>query len=169
MVVLNCLRISRIPNLKRNGVLVSANYFNAIWKTTFLNDFMFITWPIYLCIINFAGGKMQLIVIFAYWLSHIIHILISWFNFQVIHERARKAAEGRNRGVSGGATVIENLAQTKRLAETNLSGPSNAVAVSKKAGGLTVDDVGADDEKCTNTGSGSQVRILFFYHHCMRV
>lgn len=65
--------------------------------------------------------------------------------------------------------MIENLAQTKRLAETNLSGPSNAVAVSKKAGGLTVDDVGADDEKCTNTGSGSQVRILFFYHHCMRV
>ncbi len=53
--------------------------------------------------------------------------------------------------------MIANLAQTKRLAETNLSGPSNAVAASKKAG-LTVDDGGADDEKCTNTGSGSQVR-----------
>lgn len=80
----------------------------------------------------------------------------------MIHERAKKAAGGGSRGgASGGATVIENLAQTKRLAETNLSGPSNMASASKKAGGGGGEDDGEagalDDEKCTNTGSGSQV------------
>ncbi|CAL8111514.1 unnamed protein product [Orchesella dallaii] len=84
--------------------------------------------------------------------------------FKVIHERAKKAAGG-GRGVSGGATVIENLPQTRKLAETNLSGPSNLASASKKAslGGGGVGSAGndggggtLDDEKCTNTGSGSQ-------------
>jgi len=65
----------------------------------------------------------------------------------VIRERAKKAAGGHGKPVGG--TVIENLAQTKRLAETTLGGPSSLPIPKSQT---------MDDEKCTNTGSGSQVR-----------
>lgn len=81
---------------------------------------------------------------------------------QVIRERAKKAAGGTHRqpasaggggagaggGVGVGGTVIENLAQTKRLAETTLGGcgPSS----------LPIPSSQPEDERGTNTGSGSQ-------------
>ncbi|CAG7716636.1 unnamed protein product, partial [Allacma fusca] len=73
----------------------------------------------------------------------------------VIRERAKKAVGGGGSGGGGrkpagnvkGGTVIENLAQTKRLAETTLGGPSSLP---------TPKSNNVDDEKLTNTGSGSQ-------------
>ena len=58
-------------------------------------------------------------------------------------------------GNAKGATVIENLAQTKRLAETALGGPSSIP---------TPKSNNVDDEKLTNTGSGSQVRRILLVH-----
>ncbi len=69
---------------------------------------------------------------------------------QVIRERAKKAVSGRKcPSNSKGSTIIENLAQTKRLAETALGGSSSLPTPNKSAI--------VDDEKLTNTGSGSQV------------
>lgn len=69
---------------------------------------------------------------------------------QVIRERAKKAVSGghaSSKPASGvGGTVIENLAQTKRLAETTLGGPSS----------LPIPPSQPEDERGTNTGSGSQ-------------
>jgi hypothetical protein len=64
----------------------------------------------------------------------------------VIRERAKKACGGGNKA----ATVIENLAHTKRLAETTLGGgvgPSTLPIPPSQP---------EEDERGTNTGSGSQ-------------
>ena len=77
----------------------------------------------------------------------------------MIRERAKKAVAGstagrKPAGNAKGATVIENLAQTKRLAETALGGPSSILPAKSN---------NVDDEKLTNTGSGSQVRTVLVH------
>ena len=71
--------------------------------------------------------------------------------FQVIRERANKAmansAGGRKPTSVKGGTVIENLAQTKRLAENALGGPSTLPI--PKSNNI-------EDEKVTNTGTVPQ-------------
>jgi len=70
----------------------------------------------------------------------------------VIRERAKKAAGGKKPGASSkGVTVIENVAQTKRLAETALGGPSNLRLLKPER---------IEEEHTGNTGSGSQVRMF---------
>lgn len=77
----------------------------------------------------------------------------------MIRERAKKAVGTRKSVGSSnkGSTVIENIAQTKRLAETTLGvGPpvtdsSGALVISNRSNAV-------EDEKLTNTQSGSQVR-----------
>jgi len=73
--------------------------------------------------------------------------------FQALSSRARKARAARKPQMSElkSGTVIENLAQTRRLAETAL-GAASSVAPATSSG--------LEEERPTNTGSGSQVRQL---------
>jgi dopamine D2-like receptor len=66
---------------------------------------------------------------------------------QALRNRARKAKAARKPNLADikPGSVIENIAQTRRLAETTL-GPSLAAPSS-----------GMEEERPTNTGSGSQV------------
>jgi hypothetical protein len=67
--------------------------------------------------------------------------------FQALRNRARKAKAARKPHVPDikPGSVIENIAQTQRLAETAL-GPT-----------LVAPSSGMEEERPTNTGSGSQV------------
>jgi hypothetical protein len=67
--------------------------------------------------------------------------------FQALRNRARKAKAARRPNLSDikPGSVIENIAQTQRLAETAL-GPT-----------LVPPSSGMEEERPTNTGSGSQV------------
>jgi dopamine D2-like receptor len=66
---------------------------------------------------------------------------------QALRNRARKAKAARKPNLADikPGSVIENIAQTRRLAETTL-GPS-----------LVAPSSGMEEERPTNTGSGSQV------------
>ena len=68
---------------------------------------------------------------------------------QALSNRARKAKAARKPNASDCRTdtVLENLAQTRRLAETALGTSSLAAPTSS----------GLEEERPTNTGSGSQV------------
>ncbi|KAJ1522994.1 hypothetical protein ONE63_002130 [Megalurothrips usitatus] len=70
------------------------------------------------------------------------------FLFQALANRARKAKAARKPNASDCRTdtVLENLAQTRRLAETALGTSSLAAPTSS----------GLEEERPTNTGSGSQ-------------
>lgn len=72
----------------------------------------------------------------------ILHIM-----FQALRNRARKAKAARKPNLADikPGSVIENIAQTRRLAETTL-GPT-----------LMAPSSGMEEERPTNTGSGSQV------------
>jgi dopamine D2-like receptor len=74
--------------------------------------------------------------------------------FQALRNRARKAKAARKPNLADikPGSVIENIAQTRRLAETTL-GPT-----------LVAPSSGMEEERPTNTGSGSQVfqRDLLF-------
>jgi hypothetical protein len=72
--------------------------------------------------------------------------------FQALRNRARKAKAARKPNLSDikPGSVIENIAQTKRLAETTL-GPTPVAPSSVM-----------EEERPTNTGSGSQVTTCGF-------
>jgi dopamine receptor D2 len=76
---------------------------------------------------------------------------------QALRVRARKqrAARKPNLGEIKPGSVIENMAQTRRLAETALVGAGVSAALPPpSSASLTL-----EDDKPTNTGSGSQVKI----------
>lgn len=78
---------------------------------------------------------------------------------QALRVRARKqrAARKPHLGDIKPGSVIENMAQTRRLAETALVGAGvSATLPPPSTASLTL-----EDDKPTNTGSGSQVCILF--------
>lgn len=78
-------------------------------------------------------------------------------SFQALRNRARKARATRkpNVGEILPGSVIENVAQTRRLAETTLGEPATT------GGGSSC----LEDERPTNTGSGSNVSSFF----CLKV
>jgi dopamine D2-like receptor len=78
------------------------------------------------------------------WMMMVVMLIIL---YQALRNRARKAKAARkpNLGDIKPGSVIENIAQTRLLAETTL-GPT-----------LTAPSSGMEEERPTNTGSGSQV------------
>jgi hypothetical protein len=79
---------------------------------------------------------------------------------QALRTRARKqrAARRPHVGEIKPGSVIENLAQTRRLAETALVGVGvSADAVPPPT--CSLQESTLEDDKPTNTGSGSQVKI----------
>jgi len=82
---------------------------------------------------------------------------------QALRTRARKQRAARKPHLSEikPGSVIENMAQTRRLAETALVGAGvSATLPPPSSASLTL-----EDDKPTNTGSGSQVREELFF--CM--
>lgn len=79
--------------------------------------------------------------------------LIILFRFKALRNRARKAKATKkpNAGDILPGSVIENVIQTRRLAETALGEPL------RSGGGISL-----EDERPTNTGSGSNVSFYFY-------
>lgn len=66
--------------------------------------------------------------------------------FQALRTRAKKQRAARKHNISdltAGGSIIENIAQTKRLAETTMDGSSKSSKIIP------------EEERPTNTGSGS--------------
>lgn len=66
---------------------------------------------------------------------------------QALRTRAKKQRAARKHNISdltAGGSIIENIAQTKRLAETTMDGSSNKSS-----------KIVPEEERPTNTGSGS--------------
>ncbi|XP_046802559.1 dopamine D2-like receptor isoform X2 [Lucilia cuprina] len=81
----------------------------------------------------------------SFYIPCIIMVFLYWSIFKALRSRARKQRAARKPHISEltGGSVIENIAQTRRLAETALD--------SSRQGGVRI----MPDEPATNTGSGS--------------
>nr|AFH53996.1 D2-like dopamine receptor [Periplaneta americana] len=82
----------------------------------------------------------------SFYIPCIIMVFLYYNIFKALRNRARKAKAARKPNLSDikPGSVIENIAQTRRLAETTL-GPT-----------LVAPSSGMEEERPTNTGSGSQ-------------
>ncbi|PSN52577.1 Dopamine D2-like receptor, partial [Blattella germanica] len=82
----------------------------------------------------------------SFYIPCIIMVFLYYNIFKALRNRARKARAARKPNIAEikPGSVIENIAQTRRLAETTL-GPT-----------LTAPTSGMEEERPTNTGSGSQ-------------
>jgi dopamine receptor D2 len=73
-------------------------------------------------------------------------LAVSFFFVQALRTRAKKQRAARKHNITdltAGGSIIENIAQTKRLAETTMDGSSKSSKIIP------------EEERPTNTGSGS--------------
>ncbi|CRK99667.1 CLUMA_CG012980, isoform B [Clunio marinus] len=82
----------------------------------------------------------------SFYIPCIIMVFLYWNIFKALRTRAKKQRAARKHNISdltAGGSIIENIAQTKRLAETTMDGSSKSSKIIP------------EEERPTNTGSGS--------------